>query len=182
MTLKPLLCVKTADRSRAINFDSTYLLDTGFIQWIALSLFWTTQWGQGPVSQKSPETFRVYFGCHNILYTFAMKLRNPLGFSYTNEILKGQLFQISWSKFEKWLFGTIVKQAPGRRFYRMFRPVISSNSALISDPWNEVINEWMEGSLLDFLGTLKLSFKAADELSFKSKLFISMPFSKWTNW
>ena len=50
---------------------------------------------------KSPESFRAYFGCHNSLYIFAkpsfqaIKLRNPLSFSYIKNMLKDQLFKIS---------------------------------------------------------------------------------------
>ena len=35
----------------------------------------------------------------------AIKLRNPLGFSYIKNMLKGQLFKTSGFKFNNWLFG-----------------------------------------------------------------------------
>ena len=60
---------------------------------------------------KSPETFRVYFGCHNSRYIFvtsrfeAIKLRGPLGFSYIKSMFKDQLFKTSGLRFDNWLFG-----------------------------------------------------------------------------
>ena len=60
---------------------------------------------------KSPETFRACFGCHNSLYIFAtprfqaIKLRNPLSFSYIKNMLKDQLLKISRLQFDDWLFG-----------------------------------------------------------------------------
>ena len=61
---------------------------------------------QWPVSQKSRN-----FGCHNSLYIFAtprfqaIKLRNPLSFSYIKNTLKDQLLKISRLQFDDWLFG-----------------------------------------------------------------------------
>ena len=60
---------------------------------------------------KSPESFRAYFGCHNSLYIFAtptfqaIKLRNPLSFSYIKNMLKDQLFKIGRLQLDDWLFG-----------------------------------------------------------------------------
>lgn len=56
-------------------------------------------------------TFRAYFGRHNSLYIFetarlkAIKLRNPLGFSYINNILKDQLLKTRGLQFEDWFSG-----------------------------------------------------------------------------
>ena len=56
-------------------------------------------------------TFRAYFGCHNSLYIFAtaslkaIKLRNPLGFSYMNNILKDQLLKTRGLQFDDWFSG-----------------------------------------------------------------------------
>jgi len=64
----------------------------------------------GPVL-KSPETLRAYFGCHNFPYIFttqrfkAIKLRNPLGFSYIKKTLRDQLLKTSGLQFDKCLFG-----------------------------------------------------------------------------
>ena len=60
----------------------------------------------------SPETFRAYFGWHNSPYVFAtprfwaIKLCNPLGFSYIKNMLKDQLSKKSGLPFGNWLFGT----------------------------------------------------------------------------
>ena len=51
---------------------------------------------------KSAETFRAYFKCYNSLYIFgtprslAIKLCNPLGFSYIKDMLKDSAFQNKW--------------------------------------------------------------------------------------
>ena len=83
---------------------------------------------------KSPETFRAYFGFHNSLYIFAtprfqaVKLRNPLSFSYIKNMLKDQLFKISRLQFDNWLFGPENFSGPSRNRPQRssFRPYILS--------------------------------------------------------
>ena len=43
---------------------------------------------------KSIEIFRVYFGCHNSVYTLAEVVSNPLSFSHINTMLKDQLLKV----------------------------------------------------------------------------------------
>ena len=74
---------------------------------------------------KSPETFRPYFKCHNSLYilgtprSLAIKLCNPLGFSYIKDMLKDSAFQNKWiAVFQlgfqvRKILETFVKQDPG---------------------------------------------------------------------
>ena len=68
--------------------------------------------GSRGLFRKSPETFRVYFGCHNSLYIFAtptfyaIELNNPLRFPYIKNMLKDQGFKTSGSQFDNCLFGT----------------------------------------------------------------------------
>ena len=68
----------------------------------------------GPVSRKSRNFLGLFWvpqSGRNSLHTFAMprfyaiKLRNPLGFSYIQNTLKDQLFKKSGLQFCNWLLG-----------------------------------------------------------------------------
>ena len=68
---------------------------------------------QGTVSQKSWNFFWSVMGPTVPFYSFTMsrsykaiKLRNPLGFSYIRNMFKDQLFKTSRMQFDRWLFGT----------------------------------------------------------------------------
>ena len=59
---------------------------------------------------KSPETIRAFFGCFNSLYIcvtqrfYVFKLRNHLGLSYVQSMLKDQLLSTKGLQFDNWLF------------------------------------------------------------------------------
>ena len=62
----------------------------------------------GPISVASQ--FPLYLRNAEVQ---AIKLRNPLGFSYIRNILKDQLIKTSGLQFSNWLFGIFGKQTPG---------------------------------------------------------------------